>query len=216
MMTRPTKQTKLIFPSFTKLFIDHYLSTNKSIPQRSDADMYVEGQDLPLLKLINIVDGDLKFRLEIQVSMINDPLNSQPDTSTTKIRRINETKKGMSRASQRNMRFQGRKEQSLMLTISLKRNMKLFCLQNQLALRNRDVNNKGKKLKGKWEKKNLIGEGSSPAKDGEFEDFSNIDSNATARSSWSNTDKDDDIVNAKKFDIDICDDDSDKGDDDAT
>ncbi|GKD40612.1 hypothetical protein Tco_1260819, partial [Tanacetum coccineum] len=58
-------------------------------------------------------------------------------------------------------------------------------------------------------------EGSSAAKDGEFEDFSDINSDVTARSSWSNTYKDDDTDDAENSDMDISDDDSDKGDDNA-
>nr|GFA77708.1 hypothetical protein [Tanacetum cinerariifolium] len=55
------------------------------------------------------------------------------------------------------------------------------------------------------------GEGSSAANDREFKDFSITDSDATTSSSWFDDDKDD----AKNYDMDISDDDSDKGDDDA-
>ncbi|GJY41859.1 hypothetical protein Tco_0429129 [Tanacetum coccineum] len=63
-------------------------------------------------------------------------------------------------------------------------------------------------------------EGSCAAKDGEFEDFSDTDSDATTSSSWSDTNKDDDKDDAENYDmfklyVDISDDDSDKGDDDA-
>ncbi|GKA39807.1 hypothetical protein Tco_0732358 [Tanacetum coccineum] len=207
MMTSPTKQTKLIYPRFTKLFIDHYLSTNKSIPRRSDADMYVEGQDLPLLKLINTVDGELKFRLEIPDSMINDPLNSQPDTSTTKLRRINVRQTMLKRNQKSKMcleQEEGRKRTITYADNLLETEYEVVLLAKLVALRNRDVNNKESKLESiRQEIQASKGEGSSAAKDGEFEDFSNIDSNATTRSSWSNTNKDDDIVDAKNFDMDI-------------
>ncbi|GKD98183.1 hypothetical protein Tco_1382080 [Tanacetum coccineum] len=54
--SRPTKMSKLIYTRFTKLIVDHFLSCNKSIPQRSDAEMHNEGQNSPLTKLINTVD----------------------------------------------------------------------------------------------------------------------------------------------------------------
>ncbi|GJS36128.1 hypothetical protein Tco_0534510 [Tanacetum coccineum] len=56
---------------------------------------------------------------------------------------------------------------------------------------------KGKKLKASK------GEGSSAAKDGEFEDFLDTDNDATTGFSWSDTDKDD----AENSDMDISDDD---------
>ncbi|GJV40201.1 hypothetical protein Tco_1418641 [Tanacetum coccineum] len=56
------------------------------------------------------------------------------------------------------------------------------------------------------------GERYSAAKDGEFKDFLDTDSDATTSSSWSDTDKDD----AENSDMDISDDDFDKGNDDAT
>ncbi|GJY36887.1 hypothetical protein Tco_0422265 [Tanacetum coccineum] len=73
-MTKPTKQTKLPYPRFTKLIIDHLLSTNKSLARRSDADMHSEEQDLFLSKLINSVDGVLKFGKDLPDSMINDAI----------------------------------------------------------------------------------------------------------------------------------------------
>ncbi|GJV53293.1 hypothetical protein Tco_1449034 [Tanacetum coccineum] len=59
------------------------------------------------------------------------------------------------------------------------------------------------------------GEGSSVARDGEFEDFSDTNSHATASSSWSDTDKDDDKDDAKNSNMGISDDDSNKDDDDV-
>nr|GEV50415.1 hypothetical protein [Tanacetum cinerariifolium]GEV75390.1 hypothetical protein [Tanacetum cinerariifolium] len=59
---------------FTKLIIDHFLSTNKSIPLRSDVEMHSEGQDSPLSKLINTVDVKFKFGIGIPDIMINDAI----------------------------------------------------------------------------------------------------------------------------------------------
>ncbi|GKE46635.1 hypothetical protein Tco_1477893, partial [Tanacetum coccineum] len=56
------------------------------------------------------------------------------------------------------------------------------------------------------------GERYSAAKHGEFKDFLDTDSDATTSSSWSDTDKDD----AENSNMDISDDDFDKGNDDAT
>nr|GEZ18096.1 hypothetical protein [Tanacetum cinerariifolium] len=56
-MSRPIKQSKLIYTQSINLIIDHFLSTNKSISQRYNAEMHSEGQDSPISKLINTVDG---------------------------------------------------------------------------------------------------------------------------------------------------------------
>ncbi|GJU99776.1 hypothetical protein Tco_1329047 [Tanacetum coccineum] len=72
--SRPSKMSKLIYTRFTKLIIDHFLSCNKSIPRRSDAELHSEGQDSPLTKLINTVDIKYKFGMEIPDSMIIDAI----------------------------------------------------------------------------------------------------------------------------------------------
>ncbi|GJW41352.1 hypothetical protein Tco_0067197 [Tanacetum coccineum] len=71
---KPTKQTKLIYPRFTELIINYFLSTNKSIPRRSNADMHSEEHNSFLSKLIKTVDGEFKFGIEIPDTMINDTI----------------------------------------------------------------------------------------------------------------------------------------------
>nr|GFA61384.1 hypothetical protein [Tanacetum cinerariifolium] len=66
--------SKLIYTHFTKLIINHFLFCNKSIPRRLDADMHSKGQDSPLTKLMNTVEGKFKFRMEIPDTMINDAI----------------------------------------------------------------------------------------------------------------------------------------------
>ncbi|GJX24868.1 hypothetical protein Tco_0231164 [Tanacetum coccineum] len=71
---RPTKMSKLIYTRFTKLIFDYFLSCNKSIPRKSDSDMHNKGQDSPLTKLMNIVEGKFKFGMEIPYTKINDAI----------------------------------------------------------------------------------------------------------------------------------------------
>ncbi|GJY21070.1 hypothetical protein Tco_0393636 [Tanacetum coccineum] len=61
--SRPSKMSKLIYTRFTKLIIDHFLSCNKSITRRSDAEMHSEGQDLPITKLINTKEESEKGKV---------------------------------------------------------------------------------------------------------------------------------------------------------
>ncbi|GJV96277.1 hypothetical protein Tco_1547854 [Tanacetum coccineum] len=64
--------SKLFYTRFTKLIIDYFLSCNKNIPCRSNSKMHSEGDDLPITKLSNNVDGKFKFGLEIPDTMIDD------------------------------------------------------------------------------------------------------------------------------------------------
>ncbi|GKE13844.1 hypothetical protein Tco_1421421, partial [Tanacetum coccineum] len=64
--------SKLFYTRFTKLITDYFLSCNKNIPCRSDSKMHSEGDDLPITKLSNNVDGKFKFGLEIPDTMIDD------------------------------------------------------------------------------------------------------------------------------------------------
>ncbi|GKA80724.1 hypothetical protein Tco_0787416 [Tanacetum coccineum] len=66
--------SKLIYTCFIKLIIDHFLSCNKNITSRFDVEMHSEGQDSPLTKLINTIDGKFKFGMEIPDTMLNDAI----------------------------------------------------------------------------------------------------------------------------------------------
>ncbi|GKD55574.1 hypothetical protein Tco_1288961 [Tanacetum coccineum] len=70
--TKQSKMSKLMYTRFTKLIIAHFLSCNKSIPRRSEHEMHSEGQDLPLIKLINTIKDTCIFGMEIPDTMIDD------------------------------------------------------------------------------------------------------------------------------------------------
>ncbi|GJU91538.1 hypothetical protein Tco_1303961 [Tanacetum coccineum] len=86
-MRKPMKQTKLPYPCFTKLIIDHLLSINKSLASRSDAFMHSEEQDSLFSKLINSTDGVLKFGKDLPDSMINDAIKQSTRNIVYKLRR---------------------------------------------------------------------------------------------------------------------------------
>ncbi|GJT26892.1 hypothetical protein Tco_0907167 [Tanacetum coccineum] len=64
-----------------------------SIPRRSDAELHSEGQDLPLTKLINTVDGNFKFGIEIPDTMINDAIKQSTGYKYYKLKK-DESEKG--------------------------------------------------------------------------------------------------------------------------
>ncbi|GJU38666.1 hypothetical protein Tco_1191623, partial [Tanacetum coccineum] len=63
------------------------MSVLNSIPQRSDAEMHSEGQDSPLTKLINTVDGKFKFEMDISDTMINDAIKQSAGYKYYKIKK---------------------------------------------------------------------------------------------------------------------------------
>ncbi|GJU38664.1 hypothetical protein Tco_1191621 [Tanacetum coccineum] len=63
------------------------MSVLNSIPQRSDAEMHSEGQDSPLTKLINTVDGKFKFEMDISDTMINDAIKQSAGYMYYKIKK---------------------------------------------------------------------------------------------------------------------------------
>ncbi|GJY74986.1 hypothetical protein Tco_0479417, partial [Tanacetum coccineum] len=87
-MTKPMKQTKLLYPRFTKLIIDHLLSTNKSLAKRSNAFMHSEEQDSVLSKLINSTNGELKFGKELLESMLNNAIKQLTGYIVYKSKRV--------------------------------------------------------------------------------------------------------------------------------
>ncbi|GJZ74773.1 hypothetical protein Tco_0639238, partial [Tanacetum coccineum] len=242
-MTRPTKKTKLIYPRFTKLIIDHFLSTNKN--------------------------GEFKFGMEIPDTMINDAIkqsagykvyqskkkkseedNAQEESEEQNVSTVTGRKRTITYADNLletedeavllaksvSTEEQRRQQQGIMTQLVIEKEANIEVEEAFPA-------KKGKKLKGiatedptvqsildlqKGSKESKLEsirqeieagrrEGSSAAKDGEFEYFLDTDSDATTSSSWSSDgdDTDDDKDDAKVFNMDISDDDSDKGDDDA-
>ncbi|GJR30560.1 hypothetical protein Tco_1106792 [Tanacetum coccineum] len=66
--------SKLFYTRFTKLIINHFLSTNKSIPNISSSKLHSSQDDQPITKLSNTVKGDYKFGMEIPDTMISDAI----------------------------------------------------------------------------------------------------------------------------------------------
>nr|GEX87378.1 hypothetical protein [Tanacetum cinerariifolium] len=64
--------SKLFYTLFTKLIIAYFLSCNKNIPYRSNSKMHSKGDDLPITKLSNNIEGKFKFVMEIPDTMIDD------------------------------------------------------------------------------------------------------------------------------------------------
>ncbi|GJZ59473.1 hypothetical protein Tco_0615289 [Tanacetum coccineum] len=67
--------SKLLYTLFTKLIINHFLSCNKNIPNKSNYEMHREGDDSPITKLSNTIKGTYMFEMEIPDTMINDAFN---------------------------------------------------------------------------------------------------------------------------------------------
>ncbi|GJX15552.1 hypothetical protein Tco_0216384 [Tanacetum coccineum] len=84
--------SKLLYTRFTKLIINHFLSCNNNIPRRSDFKMHSEGDDSPLTKLSNTVDGKFKFGMEIPNIMINDAFKKSAGYKYYKAKKV-ESKK---------------------------------------------------------------------------------------------------------------------------
>ncbi|GJU81132.1 retrovirus-related pol polyprotein from transposon TNT 1-94 [Tanacetum coccineum] len=95
--------SELIYTRFTKLIINHFLSCNKSIPRRSDAEIHNEGQDSPLIKLINTIDVNLTLEWRYQIQCLMMQSSSQHDTSTTNTRRMKVRKVKLLRNQKSNM-----------------------------------------------------------------------------------------------------------------
>ncbi|GJV72600.1 hypothetical protein Tco_1492595 [Tanacetum coccineum] len=66
--------SKLLYIRFTKIIINHFLSTNKSIPCRSCSKLHSSQDDQPRTKLSNNVKGDYKFGIKILDTMISDAI----------------------------------------------------------------------------------------------------------------------------------------------
>ncbi|GJX50467.1 hypothetical protein Tco_0277312 [Tanacetum coccineum] len=64
--------SKLLYTRFTKPFISHSLTCNKSIPRISNFELHNIQDDQPITKWSNTVKGDYKFGMEIPDTMISD------------------------------------------------------------------------------------------------------------------------------------------------
>ncbi|GJV51631.1 hypothetical protein Tco_1447372 [Tanacetum coccineum] len=171
-------------------------------------NMHSKEQDSFLSKQINIVDSEFKFGMEIPDTMINDAImqsagykfyqskkkkseedNAQEESKEQQVctvRRLNiekdvNTKVKEAFAAKKGQKLKGVATEDLVVQslLDLQKGSKESRLE---SIRQEIQENKG--------------EGSSVAKDGELEDFLDTDSDAIARSSWSDLDKDDDMDDA--------------------
>nr|GEV93148.1 hypothetical protein [Tanacetum cinerariifolium] len=229
-MTKPTKQTKLRYPHFIKLIIDHLLSINKSLTRRSDAYIHSKEQDSFLSNLISSVDGVLKFGKDLPDFMINDAIKQsvvyrvykyKKEQSEKDIDQVTLEEKNVSTIRRgRGKRYMCSSSSNLEVNVSSK-------LKNAVLRRKRIINFAdnliGSKDKAVYLQNQLEsmrqemqagrGKRSSASQDDEYEYFSNTDSDETLSSSWSSVD--DKKYEAEDSDMDIDDEDSDKGYDTA-
>ncbi|GJR76161.1 hypothetical protein Tco_0088526 [Tanacetum coccineum] len=84
--------SKLLYTRFTKLIIDHFLSCNNNIPRISYSKMHSKGDDSPLTKLSNTVDGKFKFGMEIPNIMINDTFKKSARYKYYKAKKVESNK----------------------------------------------------------------------------------------------------------------------------
>ncbi|GJY82122.1 hypothetical protein Tco_0494873 [Tanacetum coccineum] len=173
--------------------------------------MHSEEEDSPLSKPINNVDCVLKFGMEIPDTMINDAIKQLGGykvrgwgksymCSSTGTLKVNVSSKPKSDVVPRRRRRM----------ITFADNLVRFEEQAVLLAKSNEVNTEVDEAYAAKNEKKLKGVST---EDPAFEYFSNTGSVATTSSSLSsdNNDKED----AKDSDIDISDDDYDKGDDDA-
>nr|GFA31524.1 hypothetical protein [Tanacetum cinerariifolium] len=208
--SRPSNMSKLIYTRFTKLIIDHFLSCNRSIPRRSDAELHSEGQDSPLTKLINTVDKSKKGEAA------KEP--KKPHVSPVR----SESRKRLYAFSIEEQQRQQRKIMT-QLTIAYAEwghKLKGLVIKDPSAQSLLDLHrgSKESRLESLRQEKQLFGgEGSSVAYDKycEFKDVSAIDSDATQGSSRSDTneEKEDETNDSNDSDTDLSDDEP-KGDND--
>nr|GEV72973.1 putative ribonuclease H-like domain-containing protein [Tanacetum cinerariifolium] len=133
-----------------------------SIPRRSNTDLDSEGQDSPLTKLINTVDGKFKFGIKIPDTMINDAIKQSAGYKYYKHKK-NESKKGKAAEEP---------EEPHVSLIKSGREKGYMRFGNQEESRLKSL---------RQEMQAVRGEGSSAAHDKyyEFEDISATDSDAT-------------------------------------
>ncbi|GJX71563.1 hypothetical protein Tco_0308734 [Tanacetum coccineum] len=85
------KAGKILYPRYTKLIIDHFLSENNDIAKRSYVDLQSEEQDELMHKLKVAVKGEIKCRMKITDVMINDDIKKSLEYKSylAKIKGIN-------------------------------------------------------------------------------------------------------------------------------
>ncbi|GJW31856.1 hypothetical protein Tco_0051888 [Tanacetum coccineum] len=162
------------------------------------ADMHIEEQDYPLSKLINIVESELKFGMEIPETMINDAIKDKPKKAVVP-----------------------RKARTITIANNIvEQETVVVKLAKYVSIEEHRLQQRSKESRREHVRKEVTGsrgEGSSVAQDDnyKFEEFSELESDATRNSSWPDTNKDDDQDDTEDSDMDICNNDFDKADNDA-
>ncbi|GKA46640.1 hypothetical protein Tco_0739523 [Tanacetum coccineum] len=197
----------------------------------SNADMHSKGQDSPLTKLINTVEGKFKFGMEIPDTMINDAIKQSTRYKYYKHKK-NESNQEVNVPSMFKKNVVPRKQRSITIANNLvpqedvavelaKSKPKGPAIEDPVVQSLLDLRRGSKESRFKsvrQEKKPVGGEGSSAVHDKyyEFKDISATYSDATRDSSCSETDKekDDETDDFEDSDMDLSDDEP-KGDDDV-
>ncbi|GJW82604.1 hypothetical protein Tco_0146579 [Tanacetum coccineum] len=202
--------------------IVHSANLDYAIHRRSDAEMHNEGQDSPISKLVNTVDGKFNFEIEIPDTMINDAIKqsagykfyrNKNDESEKEVNMSSKPKKDVVPKKPRTITVADNIVEQETVVVKL---TKSISFKEQLQQRSKES-----RLESMKQERQVVGgKGSSVAKDKyyEFQEFSESDSDATRNSSWADTDedKDDETDDAEDSDMDISDNDSNKVDaDDA-
>ncbi|GJX94553.1 hypothetical protein Tco_0349139 [Tanacetum coccineum] len=221
----------------SELIIDHFLSCNKNIPSRFDAEMHSEGQDSHLTKLINTIDGKFKFGMEIPDTMLNDAIKQSSGYKYYKHKKdesekgkvVEEPKehhvspvrsgrgKGYMCSGNQEVNVPRKPKKAIVpkkpRTLIVADNIVEETVAVELAKSESRLESMRK------ERQAVGGEESSAAHDKyyEFEDISATDSDATRDSSCLDTDeeKDDETNDSEDLDMDLSDDEPNKGDDDV-
>ncbi|GJX80209.1 hypothetical protein Tco_0328358 [Tanacetum coccineum] len=242
--TKQTKLSKIMFTRFTKLIIDHILSCNKSIPRRSDSDMYSDGQDSPLTKLTNTVKGYKYYKAKKVKSEKAKAVEEPEEQHVSPIRsgkgkcymRSGDQEANVPSAFKKNIVPRKTKYHTLAdniveepvavelaksISIEEQRHQQRPVVEDPVVQSLLDLKkgSKASRLKSlKQSKQAVRGEGSSAAhnKYYEFENISTTDSDATQDSLRSDTDeeRDDETDDSVDYDMDLSNDEP-KGDDDA-
>ncbi|GJZ83847.1 hypothetical protein Tco_0649020 [Tanacetum coccineum] len=142
--------SKLFYTHFTKLIIDYFLLCNKNISCRSNFELHSEGDDLPITKLPNTVEGKFKFGMEIPDTMIDDAFKKTAGYKYYKAKKVESEKARLLRNQKSRMCFPLEVEEEKVICVQEK--MKLMfqsCSRKMLCQGKQDTYAEwGQKLKG--------------------------------------------------------------------
>ncbi|GJW63078.1 hypothetical protein Tco_0114962 [Tanacetum coccineum] len=197
---KSNEANKVTLSSLHKTHHRPYVVHKQNLARRSDAFMHSEEQDSLLSKLINSVDGVLKFGKDLPDSMINDTIKqsvgyrvykSNKEQSEKDIDQVNLEEKNVSTIG----RGRGKRYMCSSSTVQSLLDLK----KGYKASRLESMRQEMQAGRGEW---------SSVAQDDEYEYFLDTDSDVTLIFSWSS---DDDKSDAEDSNMDIDDEDFDKG-----